>query len=55
MLLEDLRPSLKIKILFAVSISIYSLRITSKMSGSLLDEIFELSLKVKERLMIPVS
>jgi len=52
--LEDLRPFLKIKILFAVSNTILSLRITSILSGSLPDEIFELSLKIKERRMTPV-
>ena len=55
MVLEDLRPFLKIKILLAILNSIYSFRITSKMSGSLPDEIFELFLKLKDRVIIPVS
>jgi hypothetical protein len=55
MVLEDLKPFLKIKILLAILNSMYSFRITSKMSGSLPEEIFELFLKLKKRVMIPVT
>ena len=48
MLLFELRPFLKIMILLAESESIVRLSFTSKMSGMLSYDIFEVSLNLKE-------
>ena len=55
MLLFELRPFLKIMILLADSETIVWLSFTSKMSGMLSYDIFEVSLNRKEISIIPVS
>jgi hypothetical protein len=55
MLLFDLRPFYKFTILFAESKTIFSFRLTSKMSASIPKDILEASSNIKETLIIPDS